>query len=404
MNICENSILMAILGDCMGIPYEFPKKMINIKSPDDYLTASKKRIGGRYFPTVINCEAGEYSDDTQMMLMTLRSLQYDDFIEAMKTELVAFMSYEQGSGRATRKACKLLEKGKYAWEDSDYYNAGGNGVVMRVLPHAFQEEDINTIITYVFLNGILTHGSPVALVGAQLYVYYVWCKIHNHPFIIDESRTIWGKIHDTQVDEYPLIKSWWNSVLDKAKYIKEWSEIVWKLIDLYKTLDRNYELILTNIPVCGSEKGAGTWCAIGAILLSECKDIDPITLMKSVATLKDADTDTLACILGGILGTKFNVPNELVEKIKDIDYIKSEIENFQICRHSISFDFVTKKGLKDKLRNLSIGGSLYVSPFGVVTLKNIEELESLSSSVKSFKYNFETELGQSISLLHYRRL
>ena len=44
MNICENSILMAILGDCMGIPYEFPKKMISIKSPDDYLTAYKREL------------------------------------------------------------------------------------------------------------------------------------------------------------------------------------------------------------------------------------------------------------------------------------------------------------------------------------------------------------------------
>ena len=62
MNICENSILTAILGDSMGVPYEFPNKMIELHSPDDYLTSSKKRIGGRYFPTVMNCEAGEYSD------------------------------------------------------------------------------------------------------------------------------------------------------------------------------------------------------------------------------------------------------------------------------------------------------------------------------------------------------
>ena len=402
MNICENSILMAILGDCMGIPYEFPKKMISIKSPDDYLTASKKRIGGRYFPTVIDCKAGEYSDDTQMMLMTLRSLQYDDFIEAMKTELVAFMAYEQGSGRATRKACKLLEKGRYAWEDSDYYNAGGNGVAMRVLPHAFQDDNIVQIMTYVFLNGILTHGSPVALVSSQLYVYYIWCLIHNKIFDITTSKEIWGSCHKNLIGEHELISEFYSNIPEW--YVEEWDKTVNKLIELYQEVERDYDTIISSIPVCGSEKGAGTWCVIASILLSETNIKSSMQLLKQVATLKDADTDTLACILGGILGTKFIVSDDLVSQINDIDYIKSEINSFQTYRHCISFDFVTKKNLKDKLRSLPIEGNLYVSPFGVVTLKSIDGLESLGSSFKSLKYNFETELGQSISTLYYKKV
>ena len=402
MNICENSILTAILGDSMGVPYEFPNKMIELHSPDDYLTSSKKRIGGRYFPTVMNCEAGEYSDDTQMMLMTLRSLQYDDFIEAMKTELVAFMAYEQGSGRATRKACKLLERGRYAWEESDYYNAGGNGVAMRVLPHAFQDDNIVQIMTYVFLNGILTHGSPVALVSSQLYVYYIWCLVHNKIFDITTSKEIWGSCHRNLIEEHDLISEFYSDI--PKWYTEEWNKTVNSLIELYQSVERDYDTIISSIPVCGSEKGAGTWCVIASILLFESNFENHLDLLKSVATLKDADTDTLACILGGILGIKYDIPNDLVSQINDIDYIKSEINSFQTYRHFISSDFVTKKNLKDKLRGLSIEESLYVSPFGTVTLKSIDELESLGSSFKSFKYNFETDLGQSISALQYKKV
>lgn len=402
MNICENSILMAILGDCMGIPYEFPKKMISMESPDDYLTASKKRIGGRYFPTIIDCEIGEYSDDTQMMLMTLRSLQYDDFVEAMKAELVAFMAYEQGSGRATRKACKLLEKNKYAWEDSDYYNAGGNGVAMRVLPHAFQDDNIVQIMTYVFLNGILTHGSPVALVSSQLYVYYIWCLLHNKVFDIEAQKNIWANQHKNLINEHELISEFYSNA--PSGYDSEWDKTVDSIISVYKNVNRNFDTIISDIPVCGSEKGAGTWCVVASILFSELSIENQIQLLKTVATLKDADTDTLACILGGILGVKYNTPNELVLQIKDINYIKSEIESFKTYKHCISFDFVTKKNLKDKLRALPIGGSLYVFPFGVVTLAEVQTLESLSDSVSSYLYKFNTQLGQSISTLQFKRV
>ena len=292
----------------------------------------------------------------------------------------------------------------YPWHIVDgYYNFGGNGVVMRVLPHAFQEDSIDTIMTDVFLNGILTHGSPVALVGAQLYVYYIWCKINNYPFNIVESRTIWSKLHDTQVEDYPLIKSWWDAITDKSGYIHEWSEVYWTLIDLYKNVSRDYATVLSEVPVCGSEKGAGSWCSIGAIILSECKDIDPISLMKRVATLEDADTDTLGCILGGILGINGGVSERLFDDIKDIDYIYSEIEFFQKSRHCIDVDFLTKKGLKDKIRKLNVGDSIFVSPFGKVTLVEIEELESLSDSVRSYLYKYTTQIGQTLTALQFRK-
>lgn len=399
----RNSILMAILGDCMGVPYEFPNKLVEIDNPDDYLSSYKRKIGGRYYPTVVDCKAGDYSDDTQMLLMTLRSLGYDNYENAMVAELKAFLSYECGAGRATRASCKSLEKGVYAWDGvSDYYDFGGNGVVMRILPHAFENEDIDTILRHSFYNGILTHGSPVALVGSQLYVYYIWCKIHKKEFDIEGSRDIWGKLYKC---EQATICLWYSAITYKERYEKEWADTVDKMINLYKNVPREFSKVIETIPVCGKEKGAGTWCAIASIILSECDNIEPMQLMKMVATLKGADTDTFACILGGILGVDFEPPADLVSQITDIDYILEEIEHFEkFAGTRYCGDIITVKNLKNKLRKLEIGGSLNVTPFGNITLDSIIKLKNLGDSFESYKYVFKTELGQVLTALQYRRV
>lgn len=175
------------------------------------------------------------------------------------------------------------------------------------------------------------------------------------------------------------------------------------MIHLYKTTERKVDTIINNIPVCGSQKGAGTWCVITSILFSECNCIEPIQLLKKVSTLKDADTDTLACILGGILGLSLNIPVNYFKDIKDINYITNEIRDFQTNIHSINIEFLTKKNLKDKLRKLEVGQSLVVSPFGQVTLIEIEELESLSSTVRSYLYKFSTQLGQTLTALQFKK-
>lgn len=406
MSILETSILTAVLGDCMGIPYEFPKKVISIEDTDDVLKSYKLRIGGRYFPTLIERESGSYSDDTQMLLMTLRSLQYKDFVGAMIAELKAFMAYECGAGHATRISCQCLEKDKYPWHQAeDYFKFGGNGVVMRVLPHAFQNEEIEKIMTYVFLNGILTHGSPIALVGAQLYVYYAWCKINCVPFNIEASKKIWGTIHTNPfIDEHHIISDWVDCVPADMNFDKEWNDTVSKMIDLYLNTERSITSIVDSVPICGRQKGAGTWCAIGAILLSECKDVDPLTLLKLTSTLNDADTDTLSCILGGLLGLEGSFGDRLYRGIRDYDYIVSEIESFEEHNGDVDIKFVSVKNLEDRLRKLAIGDSITFNPFGKVTLCSVNELESLSSSTCGYLYRYSTELGQTLTAIQFKRI
>lgn len=64
---------------------------------------------------------------------------------------------------------------------SAFFNAGGNGVAMRVLPHAIMgyKLDFGYTAHNILLDGIATHGHPLALVGALAYGYALWYALRQ---------------------------------------------------------------------------------------------------------------------------------------------------------------------------------------------------------------------------------
>ena len=84
-----------------------------------------------------------------------------------------------------------------------YFEAGGNGVAMRVLPHAVLHADAEepaAMLKDVVVDGAATHGHPRALVGAAAYAYAAWWLLraqHTVGFgelltvLLDTSST-WG--------------------------------------------------------------------------------------------------------------------------------------------------------------------------------------------------------------------
>ncbi|WP_434785872.1 ADP-ribosylglycohydrolase family protein [Bacillus velezensis] len=91
-------------------------------------------------------DPGSYSDDTQLLFATARSLENKNwFSHFVKIELPTWLLYERGGGGATKRAADLwsnghppLEARKTKKDDIKcYFEAGGNGVTMRILPHVF---------------------------------------------------------------------------------------------------------------------------------------------------------------------------------------------------------------------------------------------------------------------------
>lgn len=65
-----------------------------------------RRAGGKYWPHEEKILRGEYSDDTQLIIATARSLlrgrQWSNFFR--QAELPAWLKYERGGGGATKRA------------------------------------------------------------------------------------------------------------------------------------------------------------------------------------------------------------------------------------------------------------------------------------------------------------
>src|SRR5262249_40408794 len=135
-----------------------------------------RRGGGRFNAYDEPIAAGEYSDDTQMICASARSLvngQDSWFDWLTKIELPAFPMYQRGGGRALLGACKAWAAGATPWQKhrdskpTDYFNAGGNGGAMRVLPHAIVPSHGQGLASRrnVVLDTVATHGHPRAIVG-----------------------------------------------------------------------------------------------------------------------------------------------------------------------------------------------------------------------------------------------
>src|SRR6185295_9403578 len=79
-----------------------------------------RRAGGRFYSHKETIEAGEYSDDTQLILCTARSLASENPMASfILQELPGFAMYERGAGRATKRAVDLWTRGRPPWRSGN---------------------------------------------------------------------------------------------------------------------------------------------------------------------------------------------------------------------------------------------------------------------------------------------
>src|SRR5712692_10130023 len=184
----QGAFLAAASGDALGWPQEDRSSRIGKPAGDLVLTEFqewRRKSGGRFYPYEELILIGEYSDDTQLLLCTARSLLYGSqwWHHLTKRELPTWSLYERGGGRATKHAVGMWLTGREPWSSTQkedrqhYFEAGGNGVAMRIMPHCLvgvAENDFGVVARNILANGICTHGHPRALIGALAYGYAVW--------------------------------------------------------------------------------------------------------------------------------------------------------------------------------------------------------------------------------------
>lgn len=347
----EGAFLGLAVGDALGWPQE---RRGRSKSPIDAGAAHlgfvpwTRRVG--YIQSYEEgIGPGEYSDDTQLTLAVARSRsQYlSDWWRAFtRMELPLWTLYWRGAGGASRRAARAWCSGRRPWEATGqrlkrYFEAGGNGVAMRVLPHAVYlsaDKDDGRLIHDVVLDGVATHGHPRALVGAAAYAYAAWVLARK----TDTMR--YGELLDALLDDrkkwarLPEQKgtgdSWFsagNTVMS-GEYPEMWAQTAREMQELLERARdgvregalANDAAVLRDMGCFSAERGSGTRSAAAAVYLATRHAAQPVRAVLTAAFAKGADTDTLAGMTGGLCGCLSGadwIPPSWLE-VQDAAYIR----------------------------------------------------------------------------------
>ena len=326
----EGAFLSFAAGDALGWPQKFGgtgRARAAEPAPHVEFRTWTRRRGGRHRPFDEVVGAGEYSDDTQLLLAVARcrTTYGADWWKAFATvELPLWTLYERDGGGATKRAARAWIDGCPPWKAAEpdlvrrYFDAGGNGAAMRVLPHALflaRLDNPGDLVRDVVLDGLATHGHPRALVGAAAYAYAAWSLVRR-------TRTLgYGELLDLLLDESAAWGTFpqpdrgggtWLAAADRVSggYGRFWTRTVDEMRALLETARRGVRAgaladdhaVLAELGCFGSAKSAGTVTAAGAAYLASRHAAQPAQSVLRAAFESGADTDTLAAMTGGLLG------------------------------------------------------------------------------------------------------
>ena len=350
----EGAFLALAAGDALGWPQEIPRNACGNRSNEGAHVEFEewtRRGGGRFYPYEEVIHSGEYSDDTQLTLAVARSRTNHGsaWWQALtRIELPLWLMYERGGGGATKRAASMWAGGSPPWKsikrerNCRYFDAGGNGVAMRVLPHALflaEQDDPATLMHDVVLDGTATHGHPRALVGATVYAYAAWS-------LARQSNTLrFGELLDLLLDEsaawsaFPkstrASSSWFEAANDATamRYSQQWDRTTQEMRELLQKAREGLRAgaladdhaVLKVLGCFGSTKGAGTSSAAGAAYLAARHAAQPVQGVLRAAFEKGADTDTLAAMAGGLMGCIAGIewlPRAWLQ-VQDAEYLRN---------------------------------------------------------------------------------
>ncbi|MFD9002170.1 ADP-ribosylglycohydrolase family protein [Streptomyces sp. NPDC059582] len=337
-------------GDEGAIPWgDLPVEAWPLQRTVDW----RRRVGGRQ-GAFVSLPAGTYSDDTQLRLATCRAIGagqgFDPEVFA-KVELPVWLSYSLGAGRASKHAAgNLARGGKWlANTYSGWTDAGGNGVVIRVQPHAWEgaksKRSSYDVMLEVLKNGLSTHGHPRALASACVYadlLLQVLRKDRDQVALRDiqyavehASRIPELLMNDLELARY-TIPAWegvaaesfgdsWNQVIkEMIQRVDQLAELSSSGLDEGQRVDQYFKLLGTWGLFEDEQRGSGVGTLFAALALLFLFPGDLDTAIRVACGAINSDTDSIATVYGGIAGALISGPSELPGRIQDDRYIVRE--------------------------------------------------------------------------------
>jgi ADP-ribosylglycohydrolase len=399
-----------------------------------------RKVGGRFWAARERVDAGSYSDDTQLLVATTRALARggaDWFAWFTQGELPAWLVYERGGGRATKAAAQLWAQRTPPWHApthagrEKYFGAGGNGVAMRVLPHAFAATTWEGLRQDVLANGTATHGHPHALIGALLYAAAAKLAIDKIGRwdlgelleLAERERHFWMQ-PPTASETLP---GWYDAALEatRGRYNHQWSKAAEDTADaLLRVADAVHQgiivpddLVLDGLGARNPKvRGSGTVSALAAMFVAARYAADPATGLRVAAYASGIDSDTIASMAGGLLGAMVGdawMP-PLWRDVQDASFLQRLADGLwsdsRDGRRSL-FDGwhegdVWTEAHSRRFRETLAGGrdeEHILGPLGPVSVVEREELEPVARGVRMTRYHVRTRDGQLVFVLRGQR-
>ncbi|MBZ5561809.1 MAG: ADP-ribosylglycohydrolase family protein [Acidobacteriia bacterium] len=349
----QAALLFGAVGDALGWPTEFLRlyrqRCPSFETPVRDFVLWHKSVGGRWWGYREEIKPGEYSDDTQLNLAVARCVSESGDFEPERfayEELPLWLHYERGGGRSVKTAARSLVRGRVDWfrnfykqGDLDYRNAGANGAAMRNLPIALvNTANEDRLVRDSFLNAVITHGHPRAILGAILFglaarhaivshngginttlIEYLRDKTEGAGRAVVEERRIgnWVTHWDTRSGSGKgAFRALFQAARqDTNKYLDAIRDFATRPVEDY------YKFIGVLDP---STRGSGVATVCAAIYLFVRYLDEPERALYTAVNLFGSDTDTIACFLGALLGAYHGlgaVPKHLETKIQDRSYL-----------------------------------------------------------------------------------
>jgi len=307
----------------------------------------RRKIGGMSGPEII-LPSGTYSDDTQLRLAVCRSIRGDGVfdVEAFaKVELTVWPAFALGAGRGTKAAAANLQRRDVTWfsnffsssKGPVYTEAGGNGAAMRIQPHVWQRRSGDgAYLVDVVRDSIVTHGNMRGICGAVFHASCVDFALTHGCAPSPEHWRIFAsdfrKVEDVILSDDQL-KRFWLKAWESASGLKIGEALNSVCCEMLSEIDRvcsikidglsSYRYAVDALDGFGAKQGTGTSTALAAAYaawLAKPTDIEDALI--EVASAVGSDTDTIATMLGAILGaTTDRLPTW---DIQDRDYIAYE--------------------------------------------------------------------------------
>lgn len=346
------ALLGAAIADALGWITEFRKSeheldKMGIERVEHFLTWSKP-TGGRFHTYIDYVSKGEYSDDTQLLLCTARSLNQNGGFDPDRfaDELKAWLDYARGAGAAIMAGARNLRTVHKATWHSNFYktrgrqgrrgyvDAGGNGAAMRIAPHALaNRHDAVATADGVWENAVTTHGHPRAIVGALTIAEAVRllaeAQFITKAEIVAHLLDFVGRIRVPAREEFLAWLSTWESNAGRPfpPALEETKSEMQSMLRVAANPDLQLRQTLSTLGCFRpATKGSGTACvaaAIGAFLR------EPSNYRQGVLSLVNTigiDTDTIASMYGTLVGLRVgstNIPDVWSANMQDYEYFIS---------------------------------------------------------------------------------